>query len=156
MNMAKRMPMIVSCASLLIVLFYLVEDRNYPVGSLSHPGPGLYPMLVGAMMLIATSVTILEAAKDKNQMGVSFDWPSGVGRWRVVTVVFTAFCYIFLLDYVGDLVVGFAASLAITWVMGLKTIWKAVVVGLVLTVLFHLVFPYFLGVPLPQGSLFEG
>ena len=152
--MARRMPMIVSCASVLIVLFYLVEDRNYPIGSLSHPGPGLYPMLVGAMMLVATSMTVLEAVKGTNQAGVSFDWPHGVGRWRVATVVFAALGYTLLLDRLGDLVVGFLAALVVGWVMGMKSVWKAVIVAAVLAGLFHLIFAYFLGVPLPQGTIF--
>lgn len=154
--MAKRMPLIVSCASVLIVLFYLVEDRNYPLGSLGHPGPGLYPMLVGAMMLIATWVTVVEAGKGTNQAGISFDWPSGMGRWRVFTVVFAALGYTLLLDPLGDLVVGFLAALAVAWIMGMKTIWKAVIVAAVLSGAFHLVFAYFLGVSLPQGTLFGG
>jgi len=154
--MAKRMPLIVSCASVLIVLFYLVEGRNYPLGSLGHPGPGLYPMLVGAMMLIATSMTVVEAGKGTNQAGISFDWPSGVGWWRVFTVVFAALGYTLLLDPLGDLVVGFLAALAVAWIMGMKTIWKAVIVAAVLSGAFHLVIAYFLGVPLPQGTLFGG
>jgi len=108
--MAKRMPLIVSCASVLIVLFYLVEGRNYPLGSLGHPGPGLYPMLVGAMMLIATSMTVVEAGKGTNQAGISFDWPSGVGRWRVFTVVFAALGYTLLLDPPGGLGRGVSGS----------------------------------------------
>lgn len=154
--MAKRMPLIVSCASVLIVLFYLVEDRNYPIGSLSHPGPGLYPMLVGAMMLIATSMTVVEAVKGTNQQGISFDWPHGIGRWRVIAVVLAALGYTLLLDRLGDLVVGFFAAALVTWVMGMKTIWKAVIVAAVLVGLFHLIFAYFLGVPLPQGTIFGG
>ncbi len=154
--MARRMPLIVSSVSVLIVLFYLIEDRNYPVGSLSHPGPGLYPMLVGAMLLVATSMTVVEAVKGTNQAGVSFDWPQGIGRWRVITVVLAALGYTLFLNQLGDLVVGFLAALVVGWVMGMKSIWKAAIVALVLTGLFHLIFANLLGVPLPQGTLFEG
>lgn len=153
--MARRMPAIVAVLSVVISLFYLFEDRNYGLGSMARPGPGLYPLLVGIVTLIFTSMTAVEVARGKNQVGISYDWPSGAARWRVATVVLAGFGYTVLLTSLGELVVGFLAAVAVVWVMGVKTIWKALIIAAILAGAFHLIFSVLLGVPLPRGTLFD-
>lgn len=154
--MAQRMPAIVAWVSVALAVLYLLEDRNYGLGSMARPGPGLYPLVVGVVTLAFTSMTVVEVARGKNQQGISYQWPSGAARWRVLTVVATGFAYTALLTTLGELVCGFLSAIAILWVMGIRTPWKTLLTALLLAGSFHLIFSVLLGVPLPRGTLFDG
>lgn len=50
-----------SIATAVLAVAYLGEAMRYPRGTMAQPGPGLFPLAVGALLLLASLATGLEA-----------------------------------------------------------------------------------------------
>lgn len=133
-----------------LALLYLWEARRYPWGSVAQPGPGLYPALVGALVLLASLGVGIETASRRS--GRHVDWPVGPALRRLAAILGPTAGYVALLPYLGHPVAGTLLTLAVLHAMGLGRwpvkIGVAVAVGLGS----HYVFAALLGVPLPVGA----
>lgn len=152
--MARRVPLVMfPILTAAIAVVYLVRDRRYELGTIVSPGPGLYPLLVGLVALGASLACVLEAARGRGQEGVSIDWPAGKGLLRVLVVLAVSVAYVWLLPYVGDLILSGLAILVVLLVMGVSPRWMAPVLAVVMALAFHYIFAVLLAVPLPAGVL---
>lgn len=153
-TMARWIPQIVAAASVLFAAFYLVEGRAYPLGTAARPGPGLYPLLVGLILLVTSLGTAWESWRERHRDEMQVEWPIGANLWRAIAVVAAAIGYILLLSYLGDLVIGFLVILVVLRIMGMTRWLHGAAAAAVMTIVFHVVFVMLLGVSLPQGILF--
>lgn len=150
--MRKYLFVIVVLSSLAGML-YLVEAHRYPRGTLAQPGPGLYPLLVGGLMVLSAFGVGLEATRDRRWR--SIEWPEERSRWRVTAVVGATLGYIALLPYAGHPLAAALVTLVILQVMGLPSRLLKVAISLLVALGSHYLFAILLGVPLPLGILFR-
>jgi hypothetical protein len=155
MAKTEKMPLIVAVVSVLLVVLYLAEARNYPLRSEGQIGPGLYPVLVGVFLLVTTLKTVVDAWRERYKPDIHVEWPSGEGLWRVVAVVGATWFYIVLLPYLGDLIVDALTVLVILRVMGMRSWNRICPTAVLMAAAFHIMFPVLLQVPLPGGVLFQ-
>lgn len=132
-----------------LAALYMAGAWRLGLGVLDEPGPGLYPLLVGALLLAGAAGTALEAwARATGPAG----WPQGVAGRRVLVLVGAVFGYALALPYAGHPLAGSLVTLVGLQVMGLAgwplKIGLAVAAGLVS----HYLFATVLGVPLPRGA----
>lgn len=146
--------LVVTTVLVLGSLIYLAEARRYPWGTGDQPGPAVYPVLVGLLLLGSSFGMGVEAALRAPVGGLA--WPEAAGRWRVVAIVAATLGYIFLLPYLGHPLAGTLATLVVLHVMGTRR-WRAKI-GLALAAGFgsHYLFAGLLGVPLPVGAWLFG
>lgn len=137
----------------LLAVGYLAEARRYSFGTAAQPGPALYPLLVGALLLVGCIGTALEAARGRLQGDV--EWPIGGGCWRVAAIVASALGYVVLLPYLGHPVAGALLSLVVLQVMGLANWFLKVGVAVAVGLISFYLFATLLGTPLPAGIWFE-
>ncbi len=138
-----------SLVATLVGLLYTAEALRYARGTAAQPGPGVYPLLVGALWLAGSVSTGLEAML--MDPGVRVEWPVGTARWRIVAIMAAVLGYAGLLPYLGHPVAATLVALVVLQVMGARD-WRlklgqALLLGLGSYYLFALV----LGVPLPLG-----
>lgn len=133
----------------LLAIGYLIAGWDYPWGKMAEPGPGVYPLAVGILMLMGAVGLGLEARL--RRLRLDAPWPAGAGRWRVLAVLASGLGYALLLPYLGHLIMGTLVSLIVLRVMGLPRwplcIGLAIAVGLASYYLFAII----LDVPLPVG-----
>jgi hypothetical protein len=136
-----------------LAIGYLIAGQEYPWGKMAEPGPGVYPLAVGILMLAGAVGLGLEARVRRLHLGAP--WPVGAGRWRVLAVLASGLGYALLLPYLGHLFMGTLVSLIVLRVMGLPRwplcIGLAIAVGLGSYYLFGKI----LDVPLPVGIWFD-
>jgi putative tricarboxylic transport membrane protein len=148
---------------------YLVEAVRLGVGSGARPGPGLFPMAVGALLTVAATVLAVQAARGRlvaasdseDDRAAEADGPgaaagpdalAGAGpRVRLLTVLGALVCYVVGVGWVGHLITASLVTAAGTRMLGGRAWWICAAVGLVAGVGSQLVFGRLLGVPLPQG-----
>jgi putative tricarboxylic transport membrane protein len=151
----QRMPLVVAGVFVLFAVFYLAEAAREPFGTPDQLGPGVYPVLVGLLMLGSSLGLALQAARGRQAAQAPIEWPTGKALGRMLAVAGASAGYILLMPYLGDAVAGILAMLLVLRVMGMKRWWLvcALAVGMALT--FHYVFVVLLSIPLPRGILFD-
>jgi putative tricarboxylic transport membrane protein len=148
----KRARLMLAAGGLLLGIVYLAATWRYPMGTLRHPGPGLYPLMVASLLLLSSLATAWESRS--MAMG-AIEWPQGAGRWRMAAILLAVMAYIVLLPNAGHLI-----ACAVTTLISLQAlgglrwptkIFLAVFFGVASFYLFN----NLLGVPLP-GRIWFG
>lgn len=105
----SRYDAISSAAILLISLVIVVFSINYPLGSLSKPGPGFLPFWCGVIMACLSSVIMVRALLENRKKAVGEEKePFFTNQWtKGVLVLVALFAYSFLLELVGFLATNF-------------------------------------------------
>lgn len=128
-------------------LGYVLEAAQYPIGTLASPGPGLYPLVVGAVIFISLLGILLESRRAEGQEG--FEFPDREELVRVTSAIFLFVLYIILVDYLGHAITAALISYPLLRLMGqrnqLMTIGCALAAGVGSNILFRVL----LGVQLP-------
>jgi putative tricarboxylic transport membrane protein len=128
---------------------YLIAGWDYPCGKMAEPGPGVYPLAVGILMLVGAVGFGLESRLRRFRLDAQ--WPAGAARWRVLVVLASGLGYAILLPYLGHLIMGTLASLTVLRVMGLPRWPLGIGVAIAVGLGSYCLFGRILDVPLPVG-----
>ena len=145
----RRAVLAAAALGVIVSLAYLAEARRYSWGAPAQPGPGLYPALVGLVMLVSSLGVAFEARARRGAGDVA--WPRDAGLARLTAILVPTAAYAVLVPYLGHPLAGTLLTLAVLHAMGLRG-W-ALKIGLALAVGLgsQYVFGVLLGVPLPVG-----
>jgi len=130
---------------------YLLYALRYDRGTLAHPGPGLYPIFVGAMLIMVAIGTLISAVISPPSGDI--DWPKGAERMRVLGIIAVSVFYAFALEFLGYLLCSAILVLVCFQVMGMRSWRLKIGLTLVMTALSFFIFDKVLSVPLPRGFL---
>lgn len=144
----SRLPRAVALAFLAGSALYLVQAARLPLGSVEQPGAGLFPLLVGALLLAASVAHLLQ---DLRRGSGGPPLPSAETGRRVMGVVAALGAFCLLLPWLGYGVTALGLLLAILRLFGLARWGMTAAVALVATVASYYLFAVVLGVPLPAG-----
>lgn len=139
--------LVVAVLGVALGFFYLIEAVRYPLGTAAQPGPGLYPLLVGVVLILSAVGMGREAFLRAPQGAV--EWPAGKARPRVIAVGVSALGYSFLLPLLGHPLTAGLLALVVLQVMGARPWFLRVGVAVAIVLGSHYVFAVLLGVPLP-------
>jgi putative tricarboxylic transport membrane protein len=151
--MKRRIPLLASAIAFALAVLFLFGTREYRLGTLARPGPGLYPFLIAVLLVMSTAGSIVEALRAKSS-GAAIEWPDGAGWLRIATIMIATVGYIMLVSTLGDLVSGIVATLMVTRAMGMSSWARAGLLAVATAIGLHVLFSVVLGVPLPHGVLF--
>ena len=137
--------------ALTLSIFYFIGALGYPMGTMEQPGPGRYPLFVGALLIIASIgslvTNLLKPVKGELQL------PKGRDLGRVLAVIAGTVAYAVLLPYAGHLVASVVTVFVVLQAMGLSP-WPLRIGFTVLIALgSYCLFDMILNVPLPKGFL---
>ena len=138
--------------AMLLAVAYLAEAMRYPRGTMAQPGPGLFPLAVGALLLIAALGTGLEARSRKTWE--EMDWPRGLDALRVLGVLAASLGYVLLLPRLGHPVAATLVTLVVLQMMQFRGWVVRLTLSLVIGLGSYYLFAVLLGVPLPTGIWF--
>jgi len=135
----------------LLSVFYLgYSVTHYKLGTMRMPREGFMPLLLGIGMIIISGYLTLQAFMNK---GDAQDVKFGISWPRFFVLVIVCFAYALLLNTLGYLIATFFFLLSVFKIAKLEG-WKLpVVLSLVFSVAFYLVFKVALGVMLPAGLI---
>jgi len=142
----------IAVALVLFAIGATVVFDSYRLGSKwgsDGPQSGYFPFYIGLLICLSSAVTIAQAILAKSAAGKTFViW--GPFK-RVLTVLLPAVLYVLSVKFVG-LYVASAIYIAIFMVwLGKYPWWKGIVVGIVINVIFFLMFEVWFKVPLFKG-----
>lgn len=143
METKKRLDIIIAVVVLVIGAIVYISSQQYPGLSEGHPGPGLFPSVVGLCMIFAGGLMGYVALK-----GGDGDTTFAKGNWISILLILTIMvAFPFLKNLTGFLTAISVVLLLVALLMRL-TIIKALLVSLLTTGFIYLVFAQILHVPL--------
>ena len=123
------------------------------MGIPAEPGPGLFPLLVGVVLLLGFLGTGVEAFVSSSRVKVA--WPTNVAGRRVLAVALSSAAYGLALPLLGHLISGSLLAFAVLHFMALRSWPVKISLSLGIGVGSYLLFGLLLGVPFPNGLIFE-
>jgi hypothetical protein len=135
---------------------YLVANRSYPLDTLATPGPGIFPLAVGLLMLgLAAAQAVAALRSGPPQAPVpqaESDAEATVGGHAIAMAVVLV-AYAAAAGVIGFLTASFAAILVSSRLLGARDWLRPVLLALGVTFVAHVIFVAWLGVPFPTGLL---
>lgn len=138
-------------AGLLLSAGCLGASARLPFGELARPGAGVFPLLVGVLLVIGSLSTLWEGLRTAPVEQVEL--PAGRDRLRLLVLLAALFVYIIALPWLGQLV---ASALFLILLMRVLSdvAWPRVIVySLIISATLYAVFVRLLNVPMPRGIL---
>ena len=136
-----------------VSLFIVVLSYKLGLGGLHNPGPGLWPFILGILLLIISLYLLLRHLFRMGAKGETVKEEQGqISFWRISLVLVLLFAYSLLLEKLGYLIATFMLLSILSKSMGSKK-WTSVLIGSVLTVLVTYFVFTSLGLRFPKGIL---
>ena len=130
---------------------YLGLSFQLPFGRLDQPGAGVFPVIVGVMLLLASLTTMWEGWQlDKAE---HIDLPAGAGRKRLLSLIGLLFGYFLALPWLGQILSSTVFCILLMRVLSDLRWPRIVAYSLVMSIALYVVFVFLLKVPLPRGTL---
>jgi putative tricarboxylic transport membrane protein len=136
-----------SIAPLLLGIVCLLYSYSLSLGRITNPGPGLWPFIVSAVIVVVSVVLLITERGGE-------DYERFTGKtWIVAAGVVSTAVFIYLFQWFGFIVPAFLTL--VFWLRYLgKESWKMTLsVAVAVTVGFYLLFATLLGIPLPESVL---
>ena len=118
---------------------------------MDQPGPGLYPLFVGVLVMVTSIGGILTELLNPTQGKVELPGRKDLGR--MLMVLGGALIYVLFLPYLGHLLSSTLTVFVVLHAMGLSLWYRKIALTIVISVMSYYLFVVFLKVPLPQGLL---
>ena len=132
----------------LLALFVMWESRALPLGTWRQPGPGYFPVLLAALLLILGA--LVWAMGGGAARVASVGW--GESRHALVILGVSAFICLGL-ERLGYRLTMLTALLFLVWLVERKTLVASAVFAIALSFGSYYLFDTLLRVPLPRGPL---
>jgi putative tricarboxylic transport membrane protein len=130
---------------------YIGMSIPFPLGELDQPGAGVFPLIVGAGMILASLVTLWEGWQmDK---AAQVDLPDGTDRKRLFSLLGLLFGYILMLPWLGMIIVTMLFCVLLLRVLSDLSWLRILVYSAMISTAFYAVFVTLLKVPMPRGML---
>jgi len=137
----------------MISILYAIGCMQLKLGTLQKPGPGLFPSLIAAALLLSTAVHLYKVFSKREEKS---DRPEDGARMNLRAWAGLAVCvvaYPILMMYLDFVLSTFVTVFAMLLVLRYKTWPVCLFVSLFTAVVFFVVFAMLLGVVLPSGSI---
>ena len=127
---------------------------NYPTLEGGHPGPSLFPRILGSLMAVFGGLLSLQGlrARDVTDEVAWLRLHKNPAFINALVVLAGVLAYIFLVEHLGFLIMGALVIFTLMWRLQVRPL-KAAVVAIVFNALVHFLFAKVLRVPLPLGIL---
>jgi hypothetical protein len=142
-------------------LMFIIVGVVVMVGSLKlgakwgsdGPESGYFPFYLSLIILVCSSITLIQSIRAKELSEESFVEKEPFRQ--VMAVLIPAALFVLGVQLIGIYVAGVIyITFFMVW-LGKYAVWKALAVGLGVSVVLYMMFEYWFQIPLPHGSLFN-
>lgn len=130
----------------LLFVGYLLEAMRLDPGSLSDPGPGLFPIVIGTGGIVSTGFVVVEALRASRATATL---PKGRRAKDVIFLLIGLFAAVLLLPILGMYIVGPVYTAATAWGLAPRHRWRGAIIGAAVVLGVCFVFTEVLQVRLP-------
>ncbi len=138
---------------LAVGVVYEVTAWRMPRGRVGYPGPGFFPVIVGAVLILTALACLVQALGARRTGDAEAPAPASRQTGKIWLLVGFLILYAITVQPVGFPIALMLFMVAAIWVFGYRKWLPAVGIAAALTVISYLTFVLWLKVPLPLGPL---
>jgi putative tricarboxylic transport membrane protein len=136
---------------LIVGLVFFIGGVNLGIEKISSPGPGFFPSLFSAILILLSLILFFLNLKEKKNFTEKKLWKDK-NSWRPVCLtLFSLVLYALLLNYIGYITTTFILLFYLVKIIGEKGLMQAFILSLLGTSISYCVFKVLFEVPLPKG-----
>jgi len=153
-TLASLTELVVPILSVVFSLYYLSTIQDIPFLAQMYGG-GISFFLIFLSLVVSIKILIRIMKARSEAAPPTFAEVKRAGRfyWKAIALALGMALYIGLMPYVGYPLLSFLFVTAATWVLGVKSVPRAMLMALGVTVAGYLLFIVFLQVRLPMGPV---
>ena len=133
---------------------YLRMTLDLPMGEMDQPGAGVFPLLVGAVLLVA-SISALWEGWHTRSSSEALDLPQGVDRARLLKLIVLMLVYFLAMPWAGYTLSSIVFCILLIRLLSELTWQRCTTYAFIMTSVVYLIFISILKVPMPAGILIE-
>ena len=141
----------IGASGLLLAAGYLGMSFQLPFGQLDQPGAAVFPIIVGATLIVASLATLWEGSQMDRAEQVAF--PAGEDRRRLLALLGLLLGYFLALPWVGQFIGSTLFCIFLMRVLSDLGWVRIVAYSLALAAALHVAFVVLLKVPMPRSPL---
>jgi putative tricarboxylic transport membrane protein len=145
----KKINLIFSGICAAIGVFLIVLAAGYPTAAdygTGVPGPGLWPIVISAVMLAMAALLVMKSVKMPAEKNVDVPmWNEGTKRVYITMGIL--FAYTLVLEFLGFIIATTIMEAVFLHWFAKKKPWITAVMALVITLVIYVVFQFVLNVP---------
>gem|GEM_PF-934049 len=144
---------------LFVSVYYSFSSLLMPRGTVSQPGPGFFPLILGilaillAIPLIINSIISCKNNKIDNKEDTAGNKSDKMGLFRVVGYILALLVSMFLFEFLGAIISVFVLTLVLSKIAGQKGWLVPFILGLCCSVGVYVIFNILFDIYLPEGLL---
>ncbi|MBI4292352.1 MAG: tripartite tricarboxylate transporter TctB family protein [Betaproteobacteria bacterium] len=143
--------LVIGASGLLLAAGYLGMSFQLPFGQLDQPGAAVFPIIVGATLIVASLMTLWEGWQMDRAEQVEF--PAGTDRKRLFGLLALLLAYFLALPWVGQFIGSTLFCILLMRVLSDLGWARIVAYSLALAIALHVAFVILLKVPMPRSPL---
>jgi putative tricarboxylic transport membrane protein len=143
--------MAVGWATMVLSASYTATAYRLDRGSVSEPGPGIYPLVIGPLLGLAAIAVIMDARRVRP--ADRFELPTGVDLTRLLATLGLLAGYMFLLPVLGYLIASLLLAFVLMRVLSTRPWPWLLTYAIAFAMISYWFFVKVLQVPLPRGLL---
>jgi len=165
--MAIRKEVAGDIAAVLFGAGFLVYNRQYPMDTMASPGPGIFPLIIGAVLaglgawqfVLDCVRPIRSDCEEKGRGSISIRSLRGClqkdnAEWDVLLMVGVFVLYLLAVQWVGFFISNFIFVIAASRIMGAKNWAGPVALSAGIGIFCYFLFEVWLKLSFPRGFLF--
>ena len=138
----------------LVGLGFLFGGLRLGYGSLSTPGPGFLPSLIGGILSLLSILLFIVNVLAKNRLEGQVSFWKEKSSWRKVLFSFLSLIfYLIFLNYLGYIITTSLFSLYLFKFIGKRGWWVSILVAILASSVSWVIFSVGMEVPLPKGMI---
>lgn len=130
----------------------VITARSFPRLAGGYPGPGLFPQLLGAVLVVAGALLVAGGLAGRRPPDRPLLGGSRREKVSALLVVAAVIFYLVAVHRLGFIVVSVLILSGLMTALGVRARWSALI-GIGATVVLYVLFARILRVPLPEGIL---
>ncbi|SMP40608.1 Tripartite tricarboxylate transporter TctB family protein [Sphaerochaeta associata] len=143
----------VGLGAILFGIFVFVQSKKLPQAKMGI-GPGDYPAFVAIIIISLGLIQAVKALLANNSSAQTREAFDAQRAKKVFLLVSGTFAYVFMMKFMGFLLLSPFFLLFLFWMFGYSNRRKAIVISITVSVVIYFLFMYAFQVLLPRFSLF--
>lgn len=134
-------------------VFIILQSNNFPDEVASAPGPGIYPSLLGWLLVLLGSILLIQTFvfRKKEEIIVTFTSKQALFIYKLIGV---SVLYCIVLPFLGFAITSFLFLIITSFMLGLKKYRLLILIPMVSIILILFIFGTIFHIPLPGQTIF--
>ncbi|MBM7840943.1 putative tricarboxylic transport membrane protein [Alkalihalobacillus xiaoxiensis] len=148
----KMGTIIAALFTIILGLFVVWQSKDYPAQVASAPGPGIYPTVLGSILILLGILLIVQTiiSKKREAISIAFSSKQAIFVYKIMGI---CILYCIALPYIGFIISSFMFVGITGYLLGQRNWLGLIITPLLVVVSIFFIFGSLFNIPLPNQTI---